>query len=272
MTPPPPMQRIAIGRTVIAIRTVRSLVRILALLRRLLMLRLAAGDEGRQPFHAFVVSWRGLRARLKVLRLVLWLILRLRLVLRLLMLRLMLVTLVMLMVLMMLVILVVLIVLVMLIVLVRLMRLLLRKERLLLRSIGLAGHLRLVIVVVVAVIGKVAAHVTAGLLLEIRLGLAKLFLRGGDQAKIMFGVLIIIFAGDRVPGALRITGQLEVFLGNMRRRASNFYVLSIGLVHSRQWVLMMMMVTTFAVATAHPFVLAVSHGLLFRNPLHLRRH
>ena len=130
--------------------------------------------------------------------LVLWLLVLRLLVLRLLVLWLLVVILVMLIVLM---------ILVMLIVLVRLMGLLLRKERLLLRSIGLAGHLRLVIVLVVAVVvGKIAAHVTAGLLLEKRLGLAKLFLRGGDQAKIMFGVLIIIFAGDRVPGALRITG------------------------------------------------------------------
>jgi len=30
---------------------------------------------------------------------------------------------------------------------------------------------------------------------------------------------------------------------------------------------MMMMVTTLTVATAHPFVLSVSHDLLFRNPL-----
>jgi hypothetical protein len=31
--------------------------------------------------------------------------------------------------------------------------------------------------------------------------------------------------------------------------------------------MMMMMVPTFAVTTAHPFVLTVSHGLLFRQPL-----
>lgn len=31
--------------------------------------------------------------------------------------------------------------------------------------------------------------------------------------------------------------------------------------------MMMMVVPTFAVTTAHPFVLTVSHGLLFRQPL-----
>jgi hypothetical protein len=31
--------------------------------------------------------------------------------------------------------------------------------------------------------------------------------------------------------------------------------------------MMMMVVPTFAVTTAHPFVLPVSHGLLFRQPL-----
>jgi hypothetical protein len=33
-----------------------------------------------------------------------------------------------------------------------------------------------------------------------------------------------------------------------------------------------MMTTLTSVTTAHPFILTVSHGLLFRNPLNLRRH
>jgi hypothetical protein len=33
-----------------------------------------------------------------------------------------------------------------------------------------------------------------------------------------------------------------------------------------------MMTTLTPVTTAHTFILTVSHGLLFRNPLNLRRH
>jgi len=51
MTPAPPMQRKAVGRAVIAILailpilTLRGAIRTIALLGRLLMLRLAAGNE-----------------------------------------------------------------------------------------------------------------------------------------------------------------------------------------------------------------------------------
>src|SRR5580700_3806891 len=87
MTPAPAMQREAIRRTVIAIlaallpiRAVRPIRPLgpLPLLRR--RLRLAAGDEGRQPFDVFVVG------RLEVLLpgLVMRLLLRLRILLRLL--------------------------------------------------------------------------------------------------------------------------------------------------------------------------------------------
>ena len=102
--------------------------------------------------------------------------------------------------------------------------------------------------VIEQVVGNVAAHVAALLLLEIRLALAKLFLRGRDQAEIMFGVLVIVFGGDRVAGTLRIAGQLKIFLGNVGSGSPNFHVRSIGLVHARQWILMM---ATFAVATPH---------------------
>jgi hypothetical protein len=132
------------------------------------------------------------------------------------------------------------------------------------------AHLRLVVVAIVAIVGKIVIDAAAGrLLLKIGLILAKLFLRGGDQAEIMFGVLIIIFAGDGISGALRVAGELEIFFGDVGRRSSNFYVLTIGLVHSRQWILVMMATTTLAIATAHAFVLTVSHGLLFRQPRYL---
>ncbi len=146
---------------------------------------------------------------------------------------------------------------------------LLRVERLL-RRVRFTTHLRLVVaLVIIIIVGEVVVRpaATTGLLLEIRLGLAKLFLRGGDQAEIMLGVLIIIFAGNRIAGALRVAGELEIFFGNVGRCSPDFYVLPVGFVHSRQRILMMMMATTFAtIATAHAFVLTVSHGLLFRQP------
>ncbi len=127
--------------------------------------------------------------------------------------------------------------------------------------------MRLIVAIVVVIVGKIVVHPAAGLLLlEIGLALAKLFLRGGDQAEIMFGVLIIILGGDRISGALRVAGELEIFFGDVGRRSPNFYVLSIGLVHSRQRILVMMATTLVTITTAHAFVLTVSHGLLFRQP------
>ncbi len=119
-------------------------------------------------------------------------------------------------------------------ILLRLMLIVLRLaliKRLRLRRVGLA-HLRLIIAVIVAVVGHIAAHSTARLLLlKIGLVLAKLFLRGGDQTEIMFSVLIIIFGGDRISGTLRIASELEIFLGNVRGRSPDFYVRPVGLVH-----------------------------------------
>jgi hypothetical protein len=205
-----------------------------------------------------VLLWPGL----ELLRLRLRLVLRLMLI-RLVVLRLMLIRLVVLR-----------------LMLIRLVVLLARIERLrLARRERLAGHTGLVVIaVVVAVIGKIITRAAAGLLLGKGLTLTKLFLRCGDQAKIMFGVLIIIFAGDRISGTLRIAGKLEIFFGDVGRRSSNLYVLPIGLVHSGQRILVMMMMTTATalatIATAHAFVvvLTVSHGLLFCQPRYLRRH
>lgn len=105
----------------------------------------------------------------------------------------------------------------------RLMLLFARIEGLGLRRIGLAD-LRLFVAVVVAVIGGTGA---ARLLLEVGLGLSQLFLRGGNQAEIMLGMLIVILGGDRISGALRVTGKLEIFFRDVRGRATDFYVLAV---------------------------------------------
>jgi hypothetical protein len=206
------------------------------LLRR--RLRLAASDEGRQPFDVFVVR------RLEVLLpglVVRLLLMRLLILLRLLMLRLL-----------------------RLLLLARIVGLLLRCER-------LAADGRLVIVAVVKRVVRVVAALLRLLLIEGRLGLPQVFLRGGDEAEIMLGVLVVVFGRDRIAGALRVPGQLKVFLGNVRCIAPDLQVRSIGLIHARQWILVMVMMMTTAtftaVATPHALVvLTVSHDLLFRQP------
>ena len=177
-------------------------------LRILLRRLLAAGDERRQPLHILIVLRRHvLRARLKMLRLLRWLLMLLRL-LMLLVRRLILLRLVL---------------------LARIKRLRLPwRER-------LAGHAKLIaVVVVVTVIGEIAGPLAwlLWLLLVKRLSLSQLFLRGRNQAEVMFGVLIVVFGGDRIAGALRVTGELEVFLGNVGCRSPDFHIRSVRLVHT----------------------------------------
>jgi hypothetical protein len=186
--PAPAVQWEAIRRTVVAIlaaliaqpvRTVRPIGPLgplgpLPLLRR--RLRLAAGDEGRQPFDVFVIGRLEVLVPGLVVLLWLWLLMRLLVLRRLLVvLRLLIVR-----------------------------RLLLRRlllaliVGLLLRCERLAAHGRLVIVAVVKRFVGVIAALLRLLLIEGRLGLPKVFLRGGDQAEIMFGVLVVVFCRDRI--------------------------------------------------------------------------
>src|SRR5580700_1811567 len=245
MSPAAAMQREAIRRTIVAVlarlivlpiraaRPIGPLGRLPLLRRRL---RLAAGDEGRQPFDVFVIG------RLEVLLPGLIVRLLLRILLRLLRL----------------------LVLLRRLLLALIVGLLLRRER-------LAANRRLVIVAVVKRVVRVIAALLRLLLIEGRLGLPEVFLRGGDQAEIMFGVLVVVFGRNRIAGTLRVAGELQVFLGNVRCIAPDLQVRSVGLVHARQWILVMVMMmtatTTFtAVATPHALVLTVSHDLLFRQP------
>jgi len=133
-----------------------------------------------------------------------------------------------------------------------------------------AAHGRLLVVVVVSVVASVTARIAALLLLIIGLALPKLFLRRRDQAKVMFGVLIVILGCNRVTGTLRIAGELKIFFGDVRCRSPNFYVRPVGLVHTRQRILMVM-AAAFAVTTSHALVLSVSHDLLIRQPPHFRQ-
>lgn len=81
------------------------------------------------------------------------------------------------------------------------------------------------VVVVITIVAVVAAglRLAAGraallmrlLLVVVRVLLTKLFLRCGDQAKVVLGVLIIILGGHRVARTLRVTRELDVFFRDM---------------------------------------------------------
>src|SRR5579872_2462505 len=115
----------------------------------------------------------------------------------------------------------------------------------------LANRRLIAIHVIVAVVGRIATLLAT--LLIIGLALAKLLLGCGNQAEIMLGVLIIILGGDGIARTLRVPRQLEIFFRNMGGCSSNLHVRSVGLVHARQWILVM---TTLAVAPAHSLILS----------------
>ena len=92
------------------------------------------------------------------------------------------------------------------------------------------------------------------LLIVVGVLLAELFLRGGNETKIMFGVLVVILGGNRIAGALGIARKLDVFFCNVRSRAANFDVRAVRFVNARKRIL------AFAVVTASPHaLLTISH-------------
>ena len=92
------------------------------------------------------------------------------------------------------------------------------------------------------------------LLIIVGVLLAKLFLRGGNKTKIMFGVLVVVLGGNRIAGALGIARKLDIFFRNVRGRAANFDVRAVRFVNARQRIL------AFAVVTASPHaLLTISH-------------
>lgn len=96
----------------------------------------------------------------------------------------------------------------------RLARLLLL-VRLFARRMRFVTRLRIV-VAVEAILVRIA-------LLE-RLALPELLLGRRDQAEIVFGMLVIILGSHRIAGCGRIACKLDVFLGDVIRRAADFHV------------------------------------------------
>src|SRR5215472_772105 len=146
----------------------------------------------------------------------------------------------------------------------------LRKRLRLARDVGLrlAGAERRVAAarLLATLVFRVVGEIVARLLLRpvIGVGLAELLLGGRDHAEIVLGVLEIILRPDRIARCLRIAGELDVLVGDMRGRAANLHVGAIRFVHARQRVL------ALAVAPTHALILTVSHGLLSKHS-HLRR-
>src|SRR6185437_6384502 len=134
-------------------------------------------------------------------------------------------------------------------------------------------HVRLAVIIVAvkAFIGR-ALRLTAlatllRLLIVVGVLLTELFLGGGDQAEIVFGVLIIILGRNRIAGTLRITCKLDIFFRNMRCGTTDLHVWTVRLINARQRVL------TLAVVSASPHaLLTVSHDVPVRRPFTFFRH
>jgi hypothetical protein len=69
-----------------------------------------------------------------------------------------------------------------------------------------------------------------------------------DDARIMLGVLQIVLCKHRVAGRLRISGERKILLRNMRRRAPNLHIRSIGFEAARQRIVVFPIVITTATA------------------------
>lgn len=85
-----------------------------------------------------------------------------------------------------------------------------------------------------------------------------LLTEGHDDAIVMLGVLQIALRQHWIAGRLRITGKRDILLGDMRRRAADFYVRTVALKAARQRIL------ALAIASAATAVLlSLPHGLPF---------
>ena len=106
------------------------------------------------------------------------------------------------------------------------------------------------------------------LLLLLRLVLAELLLGSGDQAEIMFGMLVVILRRHRVAGRARVAGELQVFLGDVGGSAADLDVGPVRFEHPGHRILAAPVVVVIVVIpVTHPLVvLTVSHVLPLFQP------
>jgi hypothetical protein len=112
----------------------------------------------------------------------------------------------------------------------------------------LATGLRGVVAILVALIvflGPIGTQAARRLTRRVTRLLQLLAIRH-DDAIVMLGVLEIILSQHRIAGRLRVARECQIFLGNMRRRAANFYVRAVRLETARQRVLLMLPVAIVA--------------------------
>lgn len=109
----------------------------------------------------------------------------------------------------------------------RQIRLLLRFTRSVARLVLAHEGLAVVIIAVKSLVGVLLA---GGALLLLRLLvvvwilLTELFLRGGNQAKIVLGMLVVVLGRNRIARTLRVARELDIFFRYMRSGAANFDV------------------------------------------------
>jgi hypothetical protein len=103
------------------------------------------------------------------------------------------------------------------------------------------------------------------------LTLAELFLRRRDQAKIVFGVLVVILRRYRIARGACVSRELDILLCDMRGGSSNFDIRSIGFENSGHRVLaapvviiVVIIIVVIVVAATHTLVVVrtVSHFCL----------
>jgi hypothetical protein len=85
-------------------------------------------------------------------------------------------------------------------------------------------------VIIIAVKSLVGVLLARGALLLLRLLvvvwilLTELFLRGGNQAKVVLGMLVVVLGRNRIARTLRVARELDIFFRYMRSGAANFDV------------------------------------------------
>ena len=109
----------------------------------------------------------------------------------------------------------------------RQIRLLLRFTRSVARLVLAHEGLGVVIIAVKSLVGILLAGgalLLLRLLVVIWILLSELFLRGGNQAKIVLGMLVVVLGRNRVARTLRVSRELDIFFRYMRSGAANFDV------------------------------------------------
>lgn len=109
----------------------------------------------------------------------------------------------------------------------RQIRLLLRLTRSVARLVLAHEGLGVVIIAVKSLVGILLAGgalLLLRLLVVIWILLSELFLRGGNQAKIVLGMLVVVLGRNRIARTLRVSRELDIFFRYMRSGAANFDV------------------------------------------------